>query len=143
MMKKSQAVAAIREFNRFYTNVIGVVNRNILESDYSLSEVRVMYEINHTKNCTAKNIKNTLQIDEGYLSRIIDKFVKQKLVKKVQSPEDGRVHTLSLTDKGKKLFSRLNEASDRSIETIVDQLSDQEIQQVVTMLDGIRRILSK
>jgi len=142
-MKKSQAVAAIREFNRFYTNVIGVVNRNILESDYSLSEVRVMYEINHTKNCTAKNIKNTLQIDEGYLSRIIDKFVKQKLVKKVQSPEDGRVHTLSLTDKGKKLFSRLNEASDRSIETIVDQLSDQEIQQVVTMLDGIRRILSK
>jgi DNA-binding MarR family transcriptional regulator len=142
-MKKSQAVAAIREFNRFYTNVIGVVNRNILESDYSLSEVRVMYEINHTKNCTAKNIKTTLQIDEGYLSRIIDKFVKQKLVKKVQSPEDGRVHTLTLTAKGKKLFSRLNDASDRSIEIIVDQLSDHDIQQVITMLDGIRRILSK
>jgi len=143
MMKKTQAVAAIREFNRFYTNIIGVVNRNILESDYSLSEVRVMYEINHTKNCTAKNIKNTLEIDEGYLSRIIDKFVKQKLVKKVQSPEDGRVYTLSLTDKGKKLFGRLNEASDRSIETIVDKLSDHDLQQVVTMLDGIRHILSK
>jgi DNA-binding MarR family transcriptional regulator len=143
MMKKSQAVAAIREFNRFYTNVIGVVNRNILESDYSLSEVRVLYEINHTKNCTAKIIKNTLQIDEGYLSRILDKFVKQKLVKKMQSPEDGRVYTLSLTDKGKKLFSRLNEASDRSIEMIVDKLSDHDVQQVVTMLDGIRRILSK
>jgi DNA-binding MarR family transcriptional regulator len=143
MVKKSQAVAAIREFNRFYTNIIGVVNRNILESPYSLSEVRVLYEINHTPACTAKGIKNALQIDEGYLSRILDKFVKQKLVKKVQSPEDGRVYTLSLTDKGKHQFKHLNDASDRSIEIIVDKLSDKELQEVVTLLEGIRRILSK
>lgn len=143
MIKRSQAVAAIRDFNRFYTSIIGVVNRNILESPFSLSEGRVLYEINHTPACTAKSIKNALQIDEGYLSRILDKFVKQKLVKKVQSPEDGRVYTLSLTGKGKQQFKRLNDASDESIEMIVDKLSDKELQEVVTLLEGIRRILSK
>jgi len=143
MIKKSQAVASIREFNRFYTNVIGVVNRNILESPYSLSESRVLYEIRHTPNGTAKHIKQTLQIDEGYLSRILDKFVKQKLVKKVQSPSDGRVYTLQLTSKGDAAFKQLNEASDNSIEQLVDKLTDEEMQEVVTMLDGIRRILDK
>lgn len=143
MIKKSQAVASIREFNRFYTNIIGVVNRNILESPYSLSETRVLYEIRHQPNCTAKDIKNTIQIDEGYLSRILDKFVKQKLVKKVQSPEDGRVYTLHLTTKGNTLFQQLNDASDRSIEMIVHKLTDKEVQEVVGMLEGIRRILTK
>jgi DNA-binding MarR family transcriptional regulator len=143
MIQKSQAVAAIRDFNRFYTNIIGVVNRHILESDYSLSEVRVLYEIKHTRDCTAKNIKNTLQIDEGYLSRILDKFVKQKLVKRVQSAEDGRVYTLTLTAKGNKLFSQLNDASERSIEMLVEKLSDNEVQEVIRMLEGIRRIFSK
>jgi|RhiMetdeSRZDD1v2_1073273.scaffolds.fasta_scaffold301640_2 DNA-binding MarR family transcriptional regulator len=143
MIKKLEAVAAIREFNRFYTNIIGVVNRKILESPYSLSEVRVLYEIRNTPLCTARKIKNTIQIDEGYLSRIIEKFVNGKLVKKVQSGDDGRLFVLSLTPKGNKLFNRLNESSDSSIEALVNKLTDHEMQEVITMLDGIRRILSK
>ena len=136
-------MAAIREFNRFYTNIIGVVNQKILESPYSLSEVRVLYEIRHTPLCTARKIKNSIQIDEGYLSRIIEKFVNSNLVKKVQSGDDGRLFVLSLTPKGNKLFNRLNESSDSSIEALVNKLTDHEMQEVITMLDGIRRILSK
>lgn len=143
MIKKEQAVSAVREFNRFYTNIIGVVNRHVYESPYSLSEVRVLYEISHSPACTAKSIKNTLQIDEGYLSRIIDKFVKQKLVKKVQSPQDGRVYVLTLTAKGDALFSKLNDASEQSVESLLEPLSEQELQELVIMMDGIRRILSK
>jgi DNA-binding MarR family transcriptional regulator len=143
MIKKAQAVAAVREFNRFYTNIIGVVNRHVYESPYSLSEVRIMYEINHTPVCTASDIKRTLQIDEGYLSRIIDKFVKQKLVKKMQSPKDGRVYMLKLTPKGNALFNKLNEASEHSVEALVEKLSGHELQELINMMEGVRRILSK
>ena len=143
MMKKAEAVAAVREFNRFYTNVIGVVNRHVYESPYSLSEVRVLYDINHHPACTARTIKSTLQIDEGYLSRIIDKFVQQKLVKKVQSPEDGRVYVLTLTAKGAALFHKLNEASERSVEALVEKLSEQELDELINMMEGVRHILSK
>jgi DNA-binding MarR family transcriptional regulator len=143
MIKKSQAVASIREFNRFYTNIIGVVNRNILDSPYSLSESRVLYEICHTPHCTASNIKNTLQIDEGYLSRILDKFVKQKLVKKVQSPQDGRVYMLQPTARGEALFKQLNDASERSISLLIEPLTDKELQELIMMFESIRRILNK
>jgi DNA-binding MarR family transcriptional regulator len=143
MLQRSQAVAAVRDFNRFYTNIIGVVNRHVYESPYSLSEVRVLYEIDHTPGCTAKSIKNLLQIDEGYLSRILDKFVRQKLVKKQQSSEDGRAYALSLTPKGANLFGKLNEASERSVESLVENLTEQEMQALIDMLEGVRQILSK
>ena len=143
MIKKTQAVASVREFNRFYTNILGLVNRHVYESAYSLSEVRVMYEINHTPVCTASDIKRTLQIDEGYLSRIIDKFVKQKLVKKMKSPKDGRIYMLKLTPKGNALFNKLNETSDHSVADLIGKLSEHELQELITMLEGVRRILSK
>jgi DNA-binding MarR family transcriptional regulator len=143
MIQKSDAVAAVRDFNRFYTNVIGVVNRHLYESPYSLSEVRVLYEINHAPGCTARSIKNGLQIDEGYLSRILDKFVQQKLVKKQQSKQDGRFYQLSLTVKGAAIFNTLNEASERSVELLVDKLNEQELNDLVTMMQGVRNILSK
>src|SRR6266700_2247729 len=143
MSRKEQAIASIREFNRFYTNIIGIVNQHILESPYSLSEVRVLYEINYNHNCTAKSIKSILQIDEGYLSRIMEKFVKKILVKKIQSPDDGRVYILSLTAKGKKEFDRLNEAAELSIAEVVNRLPQNDLQDLMHMMTGIRRILSQ
>jgi DNA-binding MarR family transcriptional regulator len=143
MAKKAQAVASIREFNRFYTNILGLVNRHVYESPYSLSEVRVLYEISRTPVCTAKNIKNALEIDEGYLSRIIDKFVRQKLIKKAQSSQDGRAYVLSLTGKGAALFDKLNKASERSVQSLVQHLNERDMRELISMLEGVRRILSK
>jgi DNA-binding MarR family transcriptional regulator len=64
-------------------------------------------------------------------------------VKKMLSPKDGRVYMLKLTPKGNALFTKLNDVSDRSVATLVEKLSEHELQELVTMLEGVRRILSK
>ena len=84
MAEKQDPVAEIRSFNRFYTNIIGLLDKHILESPYSLSEVRILFEINNIGPCSAREIKNIINMDEGYLSRIVEKFVRQKILKKVR-----------------------------------------------------------
>ncbi|HEY8915810.1 MAG TPA: MarR family transcriptional regulator, partial [Chitinophaga sp.] len=64
---KKELVNTLRDFNRFYTTVLGVVNNHILESDYSLTEARIIYEVNEQEGITARTIKEKLQIDEGYM----------------------------------------------------------------------------
>ncbi|HXL56601.1 MAG TPA: helix-turn-helix domain-containing protein, partial [Chitinophagaceae bacterium] len=100
MTTREKIIGEIRAFNRFYTNIIGVLVNHILNTDYSLTEARILFEIYNNDNCTARTIKNIIKIDEGYLSRIIDKLVKQKLIKKQQSKLDGRVYILILTSFG-------------------------------------------
>ena len=90
-----EQVAQMRSFNRFYTNLIGLLNHHIYESPYSLTEVRVLYEINNGDYVTARGIMETISIDEAYLSRIILKFQKEKLLKKEQSKTDKRVYYIS------------------------------------------------
>ena len=91
----------MRHFNRFYTNLIGLLNHHIYESPYSLTEVRVLYEINNNENVTARGIMETISIDEAYLSRILLKFQKLKLLRKDQSKTDKRVYYISPTEKGR------------------------------------------
>jgi len=143
MGNKEQHIAAIREFNRFYTNIIGIVNQHYLQSALSLSEVRVLYEINYNKACTAKSIKELLQIDEGYLSRILERFAKKGIVKKLQSPDDGRAWLLSLTAKGRKLFAGLENDADNAVSKIITGLSVADLEEITGMMTSIRRLLSK
>jgi len=74
------AINEIRSFNRFYTNVLGLLNQHILDSDYSLTEVRVLHEISKTKHCTANTLVNQLEIDRSYMSRIIKYLEKMNLL---------------------------------------------------------------
>jgi len=101
-------VAEIRDFNRFYTNFIGLVNRNILKSPYSLAEVRVLLEIDAAGRCTARDLTRKLDIDPGYLSRMLSRFTKNGLVEGSVSPSDGRAKILSLTDKGRDTFRQVS-----------------------------------
>ena len=75
-MKLKTEISLIRSFNRFYTNILGLIDQHILKSEFSLSEVRVLHEIEKTENCTSKMLSDTLYMDMGYLSRIIRKFEK-------------------------------------------------------------------
>ena len=139
----ANTVEAIRRFNRFYTNVIGLVNDHILHSSYSLAEVRVLYEVKHTRNCTARQIMRAVTIDEGYLSRILNRFAQQGLVKRTQSARDGRAYFLTLTKSGAAKFARLNSASQHSVRTMVRHLSKQELRELLNMMHVIQHILSK
>jgi DNA-binding MarR family transcriptional regulator len=142
-MQNSNAINEIRAFNRFYTNILGVVDRHILHSPHSLTEVRILFEIFHNANCTARKIKNILQVDEGYLSRTIDKLIKQGLITKKQSQNDRRVFVLSLSKKGEKAFLKLNKASEVSIKSIIDHLTPDEVSEIVSMMSRTQELLNK
>src|SRR5690606_3307 len=111
MPVKPATILAMRQFNRFYTKLIGLLNQHLLDSHYSLSEVRALYEIGHTDNCTAGQLTESLQIDGGYLSRMLKAFERNKIVSRRQSATDGRSWHLQLTAKGKRLLQTLDERS--------------------------------
>jgi DNA-binding MarR family transcriptional regulator len=133
----------IRSFNRFFTSTIGLLNQNFLESPFSLTEGRVLYEINTIRNCSAKIIRANINIDEGYLSRIIEKFKRQGLVTKSLSLQDRRLHIITPTEKGRKEFLKLNDRSDQYITHLVENLSPNERLELVNSMDKIHQLLEK
>ena len=143
MQRDQELIDKIRSFNRFYTNVIGLLDQHFLDTPFSLTEGRVLYEISHAELCTAKKIRSYIDIDEGYLSRIIDKFIQKGLVKKTPAQEDRRLHIIMLTEKGQREFSKLNENSDQSVSQMIEKLSEQERMDLVEMMERIRALLTK
>ena len=141
-MHKKQ-VSKIRAFNRFYTGVIGLLDKYLLESRYTLPEVRVLFEIYHHGNITSKEITELLHMDKGYLSRILVSFEQKGLIKRNANEVDGRQQDISLSPKGEKEFLVLNEASENQITGLLADLSKQEIVQLIDHMDGIQNILSK
>lgn len=135
-------VGTIRKFNRFYTNILGLLDRHMLDSEFSLSEARVLYEIGHTKNCTAKNLMQELSMDSGYLSRIVKHFEKQGLIDRRQSTEDRRLYYLCLTDKGQKTLIDLNGLSDRYISNMIAKLQEEDLGKLVDSMKAIENVLS-
>lgn len=138
-----QLIDKIRSFNRFYTNIIGLLDRHFLDTPFSLTEGRVLYEISNTELCTAKKIRSNIDIDEGYLSRIIDKFIEQGIVRKTPAPEDRRLHIILLTEKGKQEFVKLNANSNKQISQLLDRLSEQERSELVDTMERIRSLLTR
>ena len=136
-------IHGVRRFNRFYTNILGLLDQHMLDSEFSLAEARVLYEIGHTKNCTAKKLIEELKIDPGYLSRMIKGFEKKDLTYRVQSIQDGRLYYLYLTDKGKDTLAGLDELSDSQIEQIISSLPEQEQQRVAESMRSIEQALSQ
>ncbi|MCB8814558.1 bifunctional helix-turn-helix transcriptional regulator/GNAT family N-acetyltransferase [Desulfosporosinus shakirovi] len=136
-------VHTIRSFNRFYTNILGLLDHHMLDSDFSLSEARVLYEIGHMENCTSKKLIEELRIDSGYLSRIIKRFDKRNLTYRVQSTEDGRLYYLYLTDNGKETLSKLDNRSDQQIYQMIVQLQEQNQKRLIEGMQAIESALSR
>lgn len=132
-------IETIRRFNRFYTRQIGVLEEHLLGSQFSLTEVRVLYEISHRQNSTAKDLCTDLGLDRGYVSRMLQKFEERSWIKITTSPDDRRRQFLSLTAKGHKVFDPLDRRSSDEVATLIAKLSP--IQQK-KMLEGIRDIES-
>jgi DNA-binding MarR family transcriptional regulator len=143
MTHNQEMIDKIRSFNRFYTNIIGLLDQHYLESPFSLTEGRVLYEICNTENCSAKKIREQIVIDEGYLSRILDNFVKQGLIKKNRSSNDGRLWVIVPTEKGRKEFARLNDNSNRLIAQMIEKLSEEEQADLLKNMERIRALLEK
>lgn len=143
MKRDQEVIEQIRSFNRFYTGVIGLLDQHFLDSPFSLTEGRVLYEIRHTEDCSAKKIREKIGIDEGYLSRILDTFRKKGLITKAPSSEDGRLHIIKLTEKGRREFASLNDHSNKLISRLIEKLSEEEREELVSMTERIRHLLSR
>jgi DNA-binding MarR family transcriptional regulator len=133
----------MRAFNRFYTSLIGLLNTHILNSEYSLSEARILFELYHNSGMTASDIIALIHIDKGYLSRILKHFELKKLIVKKRSSADKRSVYLNLTSKGKKELEILSRASDVQITKILSQLTDDECKQLISNLREVKGALEK
>src|SRR5450631_267604 len=94
----------MRQFNRFYTGRIGVLEEGLLASPFSLAEVRILYELAHRDGLAASDLVAELALDPGYLSRILQRFSRLGLVARARSAADARVRPLGLTAKGRAAF---------------------------------------
>ena len=137
------AVGHIRRFNRFYTALIGVLDRRVLRSPYSLTEVRILYEVGHDDGATARRLKTRLGIDEGYLSRLIDSLERRGLLVRRRSPRDGRVFHLSLSPRGSREIRVLQKAAAAEIAAIISPLSPAEVSEVVSGMARIQELLGR
>ena len=135
-------VEAVRRFNRFFTQRIGVLDEGLLASQFTLTQARVLFEIAHCKTCTAGELIELLDLDPGYLSRILQQFVDSGLVSRKRSADDGRRTNLSLSAKGRKSFAALDQRSRRSIGELLGPLSAVERARLVQSMGSVQTILS-
>jgi DNA-binding MarR family transcriptional regulator/GNAT superfamily N-acetyltransferase len=140
-MRMEERVAAVREFNRFYTKQIGVLSDGFLESPFSLTEVRVLYELAHRQAPRARELCADLGLDAGYLSRILQRFERSGLITRHAAKEDGRSSHLSLTAQGLKAFAPLEARSAAQVRARLRRLSASEQERVVARLRAVQKSL--
>ena len=133
---------AIRAFNRFYTRRIGVVREGYLQSRFSLTEARVLYELAQTDSLTASKIGAALDLDAGYLSRMLRRFEQEGLLVRAPSETDRRQNFLALTDAGRAAFTPLDQRSRQEIGTMLAVLPEADQEAVVANMQSIARLLS-
>ncbi len=133
----------IRHFNRFYTNLIGLLSRYRFDSTYTLAEARVILEIGINDKYTITTLKEILKIDAGYLSRIVKRLIKSGIVEIEKSPSDNRINLLSLTKKGRQTLDYINQMSDRQVENIIENLSLDDLTKLISHMKSIETILGK
>jgi len=134
-------IEAIRGFNRFYTRKIGVLGRGLLGSDLSLTEVRVLFELAHRKGVTASELCGDLELDPGYLSRILQRFERDGYIRRRRAPEDGRRSFLSLTAAGRRAFAPLDARAHEEIGLVIKDLSASDQRRLVTAMREIETLL--
>jgi DNA-binding MarR family transcriptional regulator/GNAT superfamily N-acetyltransferase len=135
-----QRVAAVRRFSRFYTRRIGLLQDGLLDSPFSLTEGRVLYEIAQQNLTTASDLVSALGIDHGYLSRILRRFQEKGLIDRRRAKDDGRQMLLALTAKGRRAFVTLDRRSQHDMGAMLHHLSDADQRNVVAAMSMIERL---
>src|SRR6184192_3932525 len=132
-------VAAVREFNRFYTSRIGVLDEGYLSSRFSLTEVRVLYELAHHGSITATELGRHLRLDAGYLSRMVRGFARRGLLARTGAKDDGRKSILRLTARGKATVAPLEAKARHQIGAMLDDVPVTEQDRLVASMLTIER----
>jgi DNA-binding MarR family transcriptional regulator/GNAT superfamily N-acetyltransferase len=134
-------IAAVRRFNRFYTRQIGLLQEGLLDTPFSLTEGRVLYELAHRHKASAAEIGSELGLDPGYLSRILTTFANRNLIQKTRSKMDRRQTFLTLTKEGRKVFAPLETRSKLQVAAILATLPEASQQRLIGAMEAVHRLL--
>src|SRR4051812_13877674 len=135
-----QQVKAVRGFNRFYTRRIGILDP-YLGSEFSLTEVRVFYELAHRDQPTATELGRDLGLDAGYLSRILRRFEARGWLARAPSPADARQSLLKLTESGHRTFAPLQQKSRDEATALLAALPAGEREKLIAAMGTVQRLL--
>jgi DNA-binding MarR family transcriptional regulator/N-acetylglutamate synthase-like GNAT family acetyltransferase len=134
-------ISAVRQFNRFYTAKLGLLRRRHLDGDFALTEARILYEIGASAGITASALRQILELDAGYISRLLSSLTRRKLVRQSTSDADAREKLLSLTATGRNAVARLDQQSTMQIEKMLAHLTAADREAMVAALVRVRSIL--
>jgi DNA-binding MarR family transcriptional regulator/N-acetylglutamate synthase-like GNAT family acetyltransferase len=143
MKKLEEKIDAVRHFNRFFTRQIGVLREGLLHSPFSLTEVRILFELAHHDHLTASDLSREMGLDPGYLSRILARFEEKGLIEKVRSETDARQRLLSLTSEGKQVFSLLDRRSREEVAEMLSSLSEGDQERLLEAMKTIEDVLAR
>ena len=134
-------VAAVRAFNRFYTRRVGLLGDEFLHTPHTLTEARVLYELGHGDVVELAELRRALDIDAGYLSRLLARLEEQGLLVRERSEDDGRRQRVRLTDGGAEAFAELDERSAGEIGALLDGLGEERQRRLVAAMQAITDVL--
>lgn len=135
------AIAAVRQFNRFYTQHIGVLSDGWLDSTFSLAQARVLYELSRRDRATATELAAVLGLDAGYLSRILRDFARRGLISRKTAPDDGRQSLLALTAAGHKAFAPLEKRTIANVAAMLARMPDTSRAKLLAAMGEIESLL--
>jgi DNA-binding MarR family transcriptional regulator/N-acetylglutamate synthase-like GNAT family acetyltransferase len=136
-------IEAVRHFNRDYTRRIGVLREGLLDSPFSLTQARVLYELAHREQPTATALGQELGLDAGYLSRILSAFARRGLVARRPSRSDGRQSLLRLTPRGRQEFAKLDARSADEVRGLIAPLAPPDQERLVGAMRTIEELLGE
>ena len=136
-------VAAVRAFNRFYTARIGVLRDGLLRTPHSLTEARVLYELGQREVTEVADLRRELDIDAGFLSRLLARLQRDGLVARERSTDDARRQRIRLTEEGAAAFAELDRRSADEIGAVLDALPEDDQQRLVAAMDTVHDVLTQ
>ncbi|GAA4611381.1 helix-turn-helix domain-containing GNAT family N-acetyltransferase [Actinoallomurus liliacearum] len=136
-------IDAVRAFNRFYTSVIGVLNEGLVETSYSLTEARVIFELARGEAREVADLRRSLDLDAGYLSRMLARFEADGLIVRGRAEDDARRQLARLTDRGRDVFQELDSRSAAQIERILVGLAEDGQRRLLGAMAAIEGLLSE
>lgn len=139
----SDVIARVREFNRFYTRRIGLLRPDFLGSEFSLTEVRVLYELANRRSTLASDIIALLGLDRGYVSRLLKSFEARGFVERRPMKDDGRCRAVTLTAAGRRSFTALDARQTRDMEMMLHGLGDRQRRRLIAAMSTIRQLLTE
>lgn len=139
MVTRTDDVRRVREFNRFWTRVIGVLDAGLAGTVYSLTEARVLYELAHRGDTEVADLRRDLGLDAGYLSRILARLAEAGLAERERSSTDTRRQVVRLTPAGQDAFAELEERQVGAVRELLDPLDDGRRDALVAAMRQVRR----